>query len=81
LIYCDPPYKNTTQYGATGDFDADAFWSVVRRWSMNNTVFISEYVAPDDFKCVWQHETRLEIRNKNNVREPRIEKLFQWKGS
>lgn len=79
LIYCDPPYSNTTKYSATGDFDSQEFWNIVREWSKTNKVFISEYTAPDDFKCVLEIPTKLEIRNGNNVREPRIEKLFTLK--
>ena len=79
LIYCDPPYKGTTQYGAVGTFDTEEFWNVMRDWSKNNLVFISEYSAPEDFKCVWEKQTNLEIRNKKAEREIRIEKLFTIK--
>jgi DNA adenine methylase len=77
LIYCDPPYAGTTKYGAIGDFNSDEFWNVMRLWSKNNTVFISEYNAPEDFKCVWKKETKLDIKNKDGEKELRIEKLFQ----
>ena len=55
LIYCDPPYKNTTGYSANTEkieFDHDEFWDTMRRWSRHNIVFISEYRAPRDFACV-----------------------------
>ena len=77
LIYCDPPYQGTTQYGKiVGDFNSDEFWNKVREWSKNNMVVVSEYKAPDDFVEVWRKETKTDIRNKNNKREKRIEKLF-----
>ncbi len=76
IIYCDPPYKGTTQYGLMGKFDSNEFWNVMRIWSKNNTVIISEYDAPDDFECIWQYRTKTEIRNKENQREDRVEKLF-----
>lgn len=77
LIYCDPPYQGTTQYGKiVGDFDSAQFWDKVREWSESNTVVVSEYNAPDDFEEVWRRETKTDIRNKNNEREDRIEKLF-----
>ena len=79
LIYCDPPYNSTTKYDAIGKFNTDEFWNIMRIWSKNNRVFISEYSAPDDFECVWQKETKLDIRNKNDEKEIRIEKLFQIK--
>lgn len=75
LIYLDPPYAETTSYGATGGFDSTEFWNVVRTWSQNNTVVISEYKAPDDFECVLSMPTKIEMRSKNG-REDRVEKLF-----
>lgn len=78
LIYCDPPYKNTTKFTGTPDFDTDEFWNVMREWSKNNDVYISEYEAPDDFKCVLEIKTTTDIRNKNNKMEKRLEKLFKY---
>lgn len=76
LIYCDPPYVNTTKY-KIGDFDTEKFWQWCRDMSnKGNTLIISEYIAPDDFKCIWQKEVKTEIRTKENGREDRIEKLF-----
>lgn len=54
LIYCDPPYANTTKY-TQGQFDSVAFW----QWcddkvSEGHTVFVSEYNAPDGWRCVWE---------------------------
>ena len=46
LIYCDPPYKDTTKYPIIGEFNTEEFWNVMRNWSKNNTVIISEYEAP-----------------------------------
>ncbi|WP_331274927.1 DNA adenine methylase, partial [Clostridium botulinum] len=67
IIYCDPPYKGTTQYDKSivGKFNTEEFWDIMRKWSKNNKVFISEYEAPDDFKCIWSKETKLDIRDKN----------------
>lgn len=77
LIYCDPPYQGTTQYGKiVGDFDTKEFWETVRKWSKHNTVVVSEYSAPDDFIEVWRKATKTDIRNKNNEQEDRIEKLY-----
>lgn len=80
IIYCDPPYKGTTQYSKklVGDFDTDEFWDIMRKWSKNNIVLISEYEAPDDFEVVWQQEVKLDIRDKNNEKKKRIEKLFKY---
>lgn len=79
LIYCDPPYKNTTQYdkSVVGSFDHDEFWNWVRGQSKKNTVIVSEYQAPSDFKCVWEYKTKTDIRNKDGEKELRVERLFQ----
>lgn len=81
LIYCDPPYQNTTGYGATGQFDTELFWETMQKWSKSNTVVISEYNAPSDFACVLEMNTKTELRNKAGIREPRVERLFMFRGT
>jgi len=53
IVYCDPPYAGTTKY--KDDFHHGNFW----RWcdkiiEDGHTVFVSEYAAPDHWKCVWE---------------------------
>lgn len=83
LIYCDPPYEGTTQYGAFKEFDNNMFWQVMRDWSKNNTVLISEYQAPNDFECVEEFQSQMGLSSKNSAnkvsREKRTEKLFKLK--
>ena len=79
LIYCDPPYKDTTKYPIIGEFNTEEFWNVMRNWSKNNTVIISEYEAPYDFECVKEIHTKTDIRNSDGKRENRVEKLFRYK--
>lgn len=55
VIYCDPPYRGTIGYHGE-IFDHINFWKKVREWSQDNTVIISEYQAPSDFKIIWQVE-------------------------
>jgi DNA adenine methylase len=74
LIYCDPPYKDTKQYGVSKNFNHDEFWDWVRETSKNNIVIVSECQAPDDFKCIWQQEVLRSIDN--NKRVSSTEKLF-----
>ena len=50
LVYCDPPYANTTAYSV--GVSHDAFWETMREWSKDNVVLVSEYKAPSDFVCV-----------------------------
>ena len=60
IIYCDPPYKNTTKY--SNDFNHILFWDWVRTKSkQGNKVYVSEYNAPSDFVCVWQKETNSQL--------------------
>ena len=60
LIYCDPPYS-VTKYPIKyrrdvkhyDTFDNDEFWKIMRDWSKDNIVIISETTAPSDFKKIW----------------------------
>jgi len=78
VIYCDPPYLGTTQYSKkiVGDFCSDDFWKLMQKWSENNIVIVSEYNAPENFKCIWSQNVNLDIRDSNNNKKARVEKLF-----
>lgn len=75
LIYCDIPYQGTTQYGTSKDFDYDKFWNWARMMSKNNIVLVSEYNAPNDFKCIY--EKSLTTTLDKNSRKKDAEKLFR----
>lgn len=71
-IYCDPPYKDTIKYNAVNSFNHDDFWDWCREMThKGHTVFISEYNAPDDFKCIWEKKLQNGLGKKKNT-----EKLF-----
>jgi len=79
IIYCDPPYQDTTKYN--NDFDHDMFWSWVRNKSkLGNRVFVSEYNAPKDFECVWEKETKssLSANGKCGGSKSSVERLFKY---
>lgn len=77
LIYCDPPYSAGVGYGK--GFDNNEFWQWCRNQSKDgHIVIISEYVAPSDFKCIWQHKITTHLNNRNKL--PKIEKLFVYGG-
>lgn len=78
LIYCDPPYQGTTQYGTSKDFDYDKFWSWVREMSKENTVLVSEYHAPSDFEFIY--EKTLTTTLDKSSRKQDTEKLYTLKG-
>lgn len=74
LIYCDPPYKGTAGYKNSGKFDHAAFWNWARaRHAEGNTVFVSEYAAPEDFICVWEKTLHSQMGHAN---KRATEKLF-----
>jgi len=79
LIYCDIPYKNTKRYSTSKNFDYDEFFQWCRDMvAEGHTVFVSEYDAPDDFKCVWQKgaKSSLSANGKIGGNKLSVEKLF-----
>ena len=78
-VYCDPPYAGVTGY-TTGAFDHQAFWDWARVMSTHNSVFVSEYHAPEDFVPVWKKTVHSTLNDKTNV-SPRVERLFVHQGA
>ena len=79
IIYCDPPYENTTRYSVK--FDHIKFWEWCRLMAMSgHTLYISEYNAPNDFECIWSKEICSSL-TKNTGSKKGIEKLFKYKGN
>lgn len=75
VIYCDPPYQDTSKYRDT--FDSNRFWEWVRVKSKEgHKIYVSEYNAPDDFKCIWSKEKATNLSGKGN--KTTIEKLFVY---
>jgi 16S rRNA G966 N2-methylase RsmD len=68
-IYCDPPYRETTQYhGNTFDFDAFDKWLE----DVGRLVIVSEYTAPKNCVCVAKREKSALMKpgsNENKVTE------------
>jgi DNA adenine methylase len=82
VIYCDPPYAGTTQYGAVPPFSWPEFWDwCLIKHKAGHAVFVSEYDAPETFREALVIPTKTDIRTKANGKEPRLEKLFVPKGS
>lgn len=74
VIYCDPPYKNTTNYSNEDSFNHELFWNWCREQpSKGNKIYISEYNAPNDFKCVWEKDVTVTLSGKKKTAS---EKLF-----
>lgn len=74
ILYCDPPYMNTTSYKDSIDYTQ--FWLFCREMSeRGHKIFISEYSAPDDFVCVWQKEVASSLSQDTGSKR-NVEKLF-----
>lgn len=79
IIYCDPPYQNTTDYKS--NFDHSKFWQWVRqKYKEGHTIFILEYNAPDDFEVLWKIDLLNTVCKKQGKYEVAKEKLFAPKG-
>lgn len=79
LVYCDPPYLNTTRY--KNEFDSESFWNWAKIKSKNNKVFVSEYCAPEGWERVLEIKRNLEMRTNKNHSEARTEKIFCYQES
>lgn len=75
VIYCDPPYKGVTKY-STKEFPYDEFYNWCREMSKDNVVLISEYNMPEDFKCIWQKDNKINFDSNRTNANSKIEKLF-----
>lgn len=78
MIYCDPPYENTKQFKNSTHFDFGEFWQLMREWSVDNFVIISELSAPDDFVCIWQKDVQRSMKSTDSTMRA-VEKLFTHK--
>ena len=72
-IYCDPPYRGTTQYhGDTFDFDAFDSWLE----DVDRLVIVSEYTAPKNCVCVAKREKAALMSGSRGGGDKVIEGLF-----
>lgn len=74
IIYCDPPYQDTTKY--KGKIEHNEFW----KWcdyqvAIGNKVFVSEYNAPEGWRCIWQKKVNNSLTKQTGSKQG-IEKLF-----
>lgn len=77
VVYCNPPYANTTGY--LHEFDNKAFWDWAIKESKHRLVYVSEYDAPEPFVEIWSKSDKKSM-NANSTKNPKkkdsIEKLF-----
>ena len=78
VIYCDIPYKRTTKY-KTEPFPYEEFYIWANEMAKYNTVLVSEYNMPSNFKCIWEKNTKVNFDSNRtilNESHKRTEKLF-----
>lgn len=74
VIYCDPPYLGTTNYGDS--INHDEFW----KWCESkvrdgHSVYVSEYTAPDRWKTIWEKKVSSSL-TKDTGSKKAVESLF-----
>ena len=65
VVYCDPPYNNTTGYENSKDFNFEEFWDTMDKWSENNIVLVSELNAPENWISIWSKEVVRSLNTKD----------------
>jgi DNA adenine methylase len=72
VIYCDPPYQNTVCNYKHGSFNSNLFWDWCRQMARKNTVFVSEYSAPDDFQLVYTCQRKFVLRGRYTANSEKL---------
>jgi DNA adenine methylase len=78
VVYCDPPYCGTEVYPGTGRFNSPEFWSWAGEQSESNEIFVSEYLAPPDWRLVWEKDRECGLSGGVHRKraERRVERLW-----
>ena len=68
LVYCDPPYKQTTDYAQFEGvpFNSNRFYEWCHTNKNHSAIFISEATCPSNFRVIWQTK-RNTRQSSNNV--------------
>jgi len=79
VVYCDPPYLNTTGYKVKFNHPEFYDWCELQH-NNGHKVFISEYDMPSDrFTKLWERQIVTNVTSRNAVKRP-TECLFSVKG-
>ena len=74
VIYCDPPYANTTKY--KNSFDHTEFWKWCDEMVQKGfRIYVSEYNAPEGWRCIWSKEVNNSLTKETGSKQG-VEKLF-----
>lgn len=70
VLYIDPPYKNTSPYGISKDFDYTRLYKWLNDISEVHPIFVSEQFLPEEFDKykIWEKETRRTCGTGNNFK-------------
>lgn len=77
VVYCDPPYINTSKYRSSSNFDHEEFYDWCRNIASIGEVYISEYTMPNDFYKVSSVNKRCSLGSSNNKNT--VESLYTVK--
>lgn len=77
IVYCDPPYADTTKYSASTDFNHQDFYDWCEFLVKDGCrVFVSEYSVPDHWECLWEKKVNSSL-TQDTGSKTNIEKLFK----
>lgn len=76
VIYCDPPYAETTGYTKAGAFPSLLFWRRVQQWEEAGVpVLVTEYTCPVNHEVLWTRTSRSSMGARK--RGPWLDRLFR----
>ena len=79
ILYLDPPYEGTTQYGYINSFNSQEFYDWAFKMAKNNIVIISSYSISDErFEVVYSFD-KARSTSEGGTRNGECEKLFMVK--
>jgi len=82
IIYCDPPYRDTTGYSNSFNHEEFYKWCIAKS-KEGHTVFISEYWMPEEFECIFEVPlvSTLSANGVSGNTKVSVEKLYRVKGT
>lgn len=81
VVYCDPPYADTTGYQVVDGFDHEWFWEIMQRWTEAGAlVLVHEYTAPKWWVPVHTKERVETMHHGGPSSGARSESLFIYGG-
>lgn len=68
VVYLDPPYEGTTEYGVAPTFDHDEFWGKAKEWhDLGAHVFVSEFQAPEPWEPIWFKNRKMSVAGRGSL--------------